>query len=150
MYRFLVLLCLSLFVSGITQAQPMESFDLKDYQWKNRVLLVFSPEDSEFTLTSQYKVYDKHQAGFDDRDLLIFHISDLDIPDEFGTPVPTDRHPELKKRFGIPEGEFTIILIGKDGTEKLRSNDVLTNDKLFGVIDAMPMRQREMKDDTRN
>lgn len=39
---------------------------------------------------------------------------------------------------------FEIILIGKDGTVKLRSCDV-TLDGLFCLIDTMPMRQSEMR-----
>lgn len=40
---------------------------------------------------------------------------------------------------------FTFILIGRDGGEKLRSSDLVTIEKLFGLIDAMPMRKAEMK-----
>ncbi|MCF0049134.1 DUF4174 domain-containing protein [Dyadobacter sp. LJ53] len=40
---------------------------------------------------------------------------------------------------------FTFILIGRDGGEKLKSSEVVTPDKLFGLIDAMPMRKQEIK-----
>ena len=40
---------------------------------------------------------------------------------------------------------FTFILVGKDGTEKLRSDTLITTAKLFSIIDAMPMRKTEMK-----
>ncbi len=39
---------------------------------------------------------------------------------------------------------FTVILIGKDGTVKRRSNEVLDAWEFFDQIDTMPMRQREM------
>lgn len=40
---------------------------------------------------------------------------------------------------------FSIVLIGKDGGEKLRRNGLLSCDELFAVVDAMPMRRTEME-----
>ncbi len=40
---------------------------------------------------------------------------------------------------------FTFILVGRDGGEKFRSNGFVTADKLFALIDAMPMRQYEQR-----
>jgi len=36
-----------------------------------------------------------------------------------------------------------VVLIGKDGGEKLRSAQPITAERLFATIDAMPMRQSE-------
>ncbi len=44
-----------------------------------------------------------------------------------------------------PSGVFTFILIGKDGGEKYRSRDPVTLKTLYAIIDAMPMRQDEMR-----
>ena len=41
---------------------------------------------------------------------------------------------------------FEIVLIGKDGGVKLRSKTPLDVETLYAVIDAMPMRRREMRD----
>ena len=40
---------------------------------------------------------------------------------------------------------FPLLLIGRDGGEKLRSSDVVSAEKLFGMIDAMPMRKNEVE-----
>lgn len=45
-----------------------------------------------------------------------------------------------------PDDGLTVVLVGLDTTEKLRTNGVLGADKLFDTIDAMPIRQREMDD----
>ncbi|MEI6254398.1 MAG: DUF4174 domain-containing protein [Mycobacteriaceae bacterium] len=37
-----------------------------------------------------------------------------------------------------------MVLIGKDGGEKLRANDVPDLQAIYAVIDGMPMRGREM------
>jgi len=41
--------------------------------------------------------------------------------------------------------DFAIILTGKDGGEKYRSSKVLTLQKLYAIVDGMPMRREEMR-----
>ncbi len=41
---------------------------------------------------------------------------------------------------------FSIILVGKDGGEKLRRTTPLPPDELFALVDAMPMRRAEMRE----
>lgn len=55
---------------------------------------------------------------------------------------------ELRSRYGVAEVETAILLVGKDGGIKLRRNGVLEPRDLFGLIDTMPMRQREMRTDS--
>jgi hypothetical protein len=38
-----------------------------------------------------------------------------------------------------------VILIGKDGGEKLSREEGTTLGEIFGLIDTMPMRRREMR-----
>lgn len=38
---------------------------------------------------------------------------------------------------------FSVVLIGKDGGEKLRRNTLLSSKELFAIVDAMPMRRAE-------
>lgn len=45
----------------------------------------------------------------------------------------------------IPNEPFTVILIGKDGGEKFRSSSILFTSRLFAMVDAMPMRQAEIR-----
>ncbi len=49
------------------------------------------------------------------------------------------------KKYKVPAQGFTFILIGKDGGEKMRSHEPVSLEKLYRTIDAMPMRQQEMK-----
>lgn len=50
----------------------------------------------------------------------------------------------IETRFG-PAG-FSVVLIGKDGGEKLRRTTPLPPADLFALVDAMPMRQAEMRE----
>jgi len=53
------------------------------------------------------------------------------------------RHGE---RFGVAHSAFRTVLVGKDGAEKRRDAAPVTARSLFDTIDAMPMRQREMRE----
>jgi len=52
----------------------------------------------------------------------------------------------MRSQFDIRPGQFTVILIGKDGEEKLRSMGQVSMEELFSLIDAMPMRQSEIRE----
>ena len=39
-----------------------------------------------------------------------------------------------------------MVLIGKDGGEKLRSHEIVSPETLCRLIDSMPMRQEEMRE----
>ena len=47
-------------------------------------------------------------------------------------------------RYAIGDNAFSVLLIGKDGGEKLRVNEVPDLQTIYAVIDGMPMRSREM------
>ena len=64
--------------------------------------------------------------------------------DDIGAMSAADQD-AARKRFHIAPNAFTVILIGKDGGEKLRSTTPLSLDTLHSTIDAMPMRQDEMR-----
>jgi hypothetical protein len=52
----------------------------------------------------------------------------------------------LRLRYGVGEGDFLAVLVGRDGTEKHRSTEPIPPGELFRMIDAMPMRREEMEE----
>ena len=50
----------------------------------------------------------------------------------------------VETKFGAQD--FAIVLIGKDGGEKLRRTTLLPIAELFALVDAMPMRRAEMRE----
>ncbi|MDI1249127.1 MAG: DUF4174 domain-containing protein [Lacunisphaera sp.] len=50
----------------------------------------------------------------------------------------------IETRFG--PAAFSVVLIGKDGGEKLRQTTPLAPADLFALVDAMPMRQAEIRE----
>lgn len=124
-----------------TQAQS--DFPEK-FRWKNRLIFLFANSEANDILVKQLKSFQEHQEGIKDRDLKIFIV----YPDKIVKYPEQDEISasanSVRKEYK-PEG-FTYLLIGKDGTEKLRSNEQVSIQKLFSTIDAMPMRRREMRD----
>lgn len=120
--------------------------DLNDYLWKKRLLLIFSPSESCSDYKIQMEELNKRKAETEDRDLQILEIFDEEVNHLDSISISHEQGKSLKKRFGVKTGQFTVILLGKDGGEKYRSKKYIPIEDIFAIIDAMPMRQAEMKE----
>jgi hypothetical protein len=120
-------------------------FDLKPYQWKNRVILVFASSSDSDACKRQMQEFEGQEDGILDRDLIILELFENGESRWGYTPLSENVAPRMRRHFDVGKGEFLLILVGKDGTVKLRSNHPVVISKLFGLIDAMPMRQEEMR-----
>ena len=96
----------------------------------DRKLLIFGSGAQEQSVQQQLSMFNKETIGLQNRDIKIILIKKDDL---------------LHKKYAVKEGIFMVVLIGKDGTEKFRTVELLLPQKLFAIIDAMPMRQAEMK-----
>ncbi len=94
-----------------------------------RELLIFKNEATNKLAEQQLDLLNRSSAGVKERALKIT-IADKESP--------------LYKKYKVDD-RFTVILAGKDGYEKYRTNKLLEMNTLFSIIDAMPMRRREMK-----
>jgi hypothetical protein len=104
----------------------MVNFSFQDFT--PRKLLLFGKGQLAFQKKLQWLEIDS--LGVTERDLKIEAV-------EFNN--------ELAKRYHIKPGEFTVLLIGRDHSEKYRTHEPVTTKRLFGIIDAMPMRQSEIQ-----
>ena len=95
-----------------------------------RALLVFGEDSNLVLVNKQVQALQKDPAGIKERDINI---------------VLVKKESNLYKKYKIEPGSFTIVLIGKDNTEKYRSDTVIAIAQLFSIIDAMPMRKAEIK-----
>lgn len=127
---------------------------LTPYQWKNRILVVFSNDRESNLFQKQIQLFSNNKEELKERDLIIFQV--FKENDKERAIVPKQKSiclseiEQLKKRFDFSfennENEFAVFLVGKDGGTKLKiQNELLTLEKLFGTIDAMPMRKNEMR-----
>ncbi|WP_166435190.1 DUF4174 domain-containing protein [Christiangramia sabulilitoris] len=121
----------------------MTSQSLAEYQWKNRLLIIFSETENTREFVGQLREFEATGKELQERKLVIIHA----LPNKFRSLIPNETgwqdfglYYEMKKS----KEDFEIILIGLDGGVKLRQSEILGTDKLFGLIDSMPMRRAEM------
>ncbi len=121
---------------------PVPENPLKQYQWKNRILLIFSPTLDNDKLLTQQKLFAPEKAAWDERSVKLFTVTQHDWKQ---SPFSQNEQKRLRGQFKIDDDAFSIILIGKDGGEKFRSSTVVASSKIINMIDSMPMRRQEMK-----
>jgi hypothetical protein len=162
MFRtFAVIALLMAALTGCQRGEPMvaderaeeaavSAFSMDQYQWRNRPLVVFSPAADDAALQRQRDIIEQHRAGFGDRDMVLVAIIGNDGGRAGEQALTADDARQLRQRYGVPADQFAVRLVGKDGGVKLESDEPVTAERLFGLIDAMPMRQREMGEDDGN
>jgi Domain of unknown function (DUF4174) len=112
---------------------------LAKYQWNNRLLLLFAPNSTDATLNRQLALMQQHEASLKEREIKILVICPKGSKD-----CTAGECQDLYDDYHINANIFSALLIGKDGTEKLRSETAISPVSLFSVIDAMPMRREEL------
>ena len=146
--KHLVAICL-VFVSGaltgFAYSRESNLVDLKKYQWQNRLLLIFAPSEDYPAYRFLADELRRQQDGVHDRDVLVFSLLEEGQSRLGDARLEKTTVEALKKRFSIKKGAFTMVLIGKDGSEKLRREEGTTLGEIFGLIDTMPMRRMEMR-----
>ena len=110
-------------------------------------LLVFAPAMDDPQLVEQFNQLKAHATELKSRDLLYVPI----VPEGHNQPIPgsrihtaslsEDELAAMRHHFKVEPAEFLVILIGKDGGEKLSSRTPVPVDQLERLIDSMPMRK---------
>ena len=101
-----------------------------------RQLLLFTQNKDTGLAEKQLAIWKETQTEMQERDLTITVITGNEL---------------VYKKYKVDsQTEFTVILLGKDGGEKFRTQNLLTANKLFALIDAMPMRRQEMQKKEKN
>jgi hypothetical protein len=110
----------------------LSSYNLAQYVWKNRVVLIFAPTLTDARLTGQQSILLQHHSELAERDIVVL-------------PIVGSDGMRLRNQFRIGPLDFATILIGKDGNEKHRWTDVAPVDQINHRIDRMPMRKVEAR-----
>lgn len=137
------LFILILFVSSNNYALDVKSV-MTDYIWKNRVLIIFTPDNKHTEYTKQTAILKLNKAGMLERDMvtIIIYADNSVMIDDVTQQQLTPN--SFHQYYDQSANEFSVFLIGKDNGVKLRQNQAVTPSDLFELIDAMPMRQHEM------
>ena len=128
----LVLPVLALPLVGTASAQARSSLDsLKALHGSARPVVVLSDSRDDPRVAKQISALDHTRPDLDDRNIKVL----------------TEAHPgsKLRKTLGVAERGFAVVLVGKDGSVKKVWRDPVDPKSIFTIIDAMPMRQKEMR-----
>jgi len=127
-FTFLFIAIIAICMFGSLHAEP-----LKEYLWKRRVVLSFSAANSTPERIFLLKQIEQYQCEFDDRQMV--HIDLI---------AGSNDHQLLSREFSVPNKDFNLVLLGKDGDVKLLTSQP-SLENLLTLIDTMPMRQRELR-----
>lgn len=105
--------------------------ELDALQWQARPVVIFADTSAEDGYREQIGLLEQAEAGLAERDIVVLSVD-----------AEAD---SLRSALGV-DG-FALLLVGKDGGVKLRSDSPVTPDRLFETIDRMPMRRNEMARD---
>tara|TARA_B100000902_G_scaffold278706_1_gene264601 strand:- start:56 stop:502 length:447 start_codon:yes stop_codon:yes gene_type:complete len=118
------------------KANPSQIFstsdvDLEDMIWAARPLIIFANSPLDPTFKQQMALLQESFEVLVERDVMVV--------------VDTSPNSKSTLRKNLRPKGFVWVLIGKDGTVKLRKPFAWDMRELSRVIDKMPMRQQEIK-----
>lgn len=138
-----IIICLMLF-SITSNAQ-----DLNALKWKNRILIIKATKNNDLKFEKQLTEFKSQDNALKERKLVLYTMNNQKLTIIDYTTDTTDTSKRLSDDMMITifsaKNEFEVILIGLDGSIKLRQTEVLSKEDLIAIIDAMPMRKSEIK-----
>ena len=119
--------------------------DLQQYQWQNRIIVVYSNETELDLVSKQLKLLTKEPKELSERKLILIQAQ----KNQYKTIFPENSEwvsSSLTNELKISrKTKFEVFLLGLDGGIKLRQQEIVQTEKLFSLIDGMPMRKAEIR-----
>ena len=118
---------------------------LNRFQWKSRLVILFTPSPSDPLFERQVGLLRSQTDAFEERNVVFMFVTP--DGDHENTTIFLDQTAarQLYDHFNPYAYQFEMVLVGLDGNEKFRSaNRVTAPSVLLEMIDAMPMRRREI------
>ena len=134
-------------VDSVAAYRDSEPFSLSDYQWENRLLVVSSPTADEPKFSQQLQQVIASISEFAERDLVLIRLATDGTSHAGERKLASTQVEAIRAELGIAAGAFAVLLVGKDGGVKLAKNSVVPMHDIYALIDTMPMRQQEMRND---
>ena len=143
MKTLLLAFAISLLPVAAAHADPLDGL-----RGEKRALLLFSKSRSLSSLDRFVDLLRERRPDLEDRDMVVLVTAGSDPTySAIGyTSLPSGANRDLRRRFRPQASGLTIVLVGKDGTEKARYLQTVDPDIVFDIVDAMPMRQREIEE----
>jgi hypothetical protein len=118
---------------------------LEKYRGEHRLLLVLAPDEDNAAYRRQQEMLRAAELGLSERDMVTVFIVQ-DALSMGGGLAPTGSAGDLRNAYDVMPQACRVALIGKDGSMKLHEEEPIAAADLFALIDALPMRKREMRE----
>lgn len=115
------------------------SQDLDSHRWKERVLILQGGSDDYERIEKQFNQIRKFEKKLVERKLVLYKCIETKC-----TYYDWKENPKTF-RLQEPTTDFSLTLIGLDGTKKYESKKNESPNIIFDLIDVMPMRKSEIK-----
>ncbi|MEL6546463.1 MAG: CIA30 family protein [Myxococcota bacterium] len=119
-------------------------FSLEEFHWKKRVVVLSGPYADDERVRGQLSKANASRAESDERDIVWVTLFDKGVSQASSRPLSLAEIREVRHKLDLQPGEFSIVLVGKDGSIKLRRSAIAEMSELHDLIDTMPMRRNEM------
>lgn len=107
-------------------------------------ILIFAPDTTNPALLMQFALLERNEMSLTEHDAILVpniaqhHPTDDAVPGENISPGSDGDQLSARLKFGVKPTDFTIILLDKDGTEKLRSNTPIDVASIGAGLEGRP------------
>lgn len=105
-------------------------------------MLIYSSDKNAPKLSKQLSILSQDKEGLAERKLVIYSFTKNTYRKNFEKNWKESN--SLFKKFVNKKDNFTVWLLGLDGGVKLKQQGIISTQKLFAIIDGMPIRKREL------
>jgi hypothetical protein len=124
---------------------PYAQNPIQQLRGSARAILIFAPDTRNPALLMQFTLLERGEMALSKRDAVVVpnitlhHPTDDAFPGENISPGSDGDQLSARLKFNVNPTDFTIIVLDKNGVEKLRSNTPVTvasiGDRLDGVAE---------------
>ena len=128
--KVIILIIFTVLIMGNSSSLISLDKIMSNFEWKKRVLLLIADDGDINLIRGVDSFFNEEACQNKDRNIELYKI----IGDEI-------------RKFKIPrryKGKKGIWLIGYDGSDKAYSRDLSLLNKLYDIVDKMPIRRNEM------
>ena len=146
--KSILTLCLTMMAAMAGQAEAADP--LAGLQGKARPILLFAKSRSDASLDKQVDLLRERRSEVSERGIVVLRTAGNEETRAAIGYVSLSEGAafQLRRRFEPRRSGLTVVLVGKDGTEKARWEHVVQPQEIFDLIDTMPMRKQEIEENS--